>query len=392
MKGITIALRNKDRPELGWTEVELPANEETLNAALAEIEIPYASPDRNCELFKDTLKGLPFEHIKDEFVNADELNYLAMRLDSFDGYEMAQFQAAAHCEKISDIEGLINLTFNTHNYTVVSDFSDFAAIGKRYYLDEHIAVVADTFEKINAADIGYKLLQNENGAITPFGVVYRHGKELEMPYHGTTFPQYSYTGDSVMLIGLTSAHDSEGTDKIAWLELPVPDKVIEKALRRLGIDEEEMRMTHISPEDMPDGIMQRLNTEKETLRSLNDMCRAIAALKLEDCPKLDAACEFAEVSAARDITVIAENISHFTLYPNVGSAEEYGYKIAEDAGCFQYDQELSEYFDFKALGEDRMKNEYGRFSGCGYTVFDKSPEVLDKMLTHDQNVGMGMNM
>jgi hypothetical protein len=392
MKNITVALRNKDRPELGWTEVALPANEETLNAALAQIEILYTSPERNCELFKDTLEGLPFEHIEDKLVNADELNYLAMRLDGFDGYEITQFQAAAYCENITDVEGLINLTFNTHNYTVVTDFSDFAAIGKKYYLDEHIAVAADKFEKINAADIGYNLLQNGDGTVTPFGVVYKHGKELEIPYQGTTLPQYSYTGESVMFVGLTSAYDDAGTDKIAWLELPCPDTGIEKALHRLGVDEGDVCMAHICPEDIPDGIAHRLNVEKETIRSLNDMCRAIAAVKPEDCPKLDAACEFAEVTAARDITAITENIAHFDLYPNVSTPKEYGYHIAEKAGAFQYGQSLSEYFDFKALGEDRMKNEYGRFSERGYMVFNKSPEVLDAIQKQEHSGGMGLNM
>ena len=48
MKKMVVCLQNKDRPDLGWIAVDLPIREEDLNAALAKIEIPYASPDRNC--------------------------------------------------------------------------------------------------------------------------------------------------------------------------------------------------------------------------------------------------------------------------------------------------------------------------------------------------------
>jgi hypothetical protein len=389
---ISISLQNKDRPELGRSKLYLPADEEELNSKLAEILIPYASPERNCLLSTPDCEPSPFDFIKGGLVNADELNYLAMRLDSFDGYEMTQFQAAAHCENITDVTGLINLTFNTHNYTVVTDFFDIAAIGKSYYLDEHIAVPADEFEKINAADIGNNLLRSGNGTVTPFGVVYKHGKELETPYKGVTFPQYSYTGEAVMHIGLVSASDVPGTDKVAWLELPVPGTAVEKALHRLGAEHGNVHIAYVYPEDVPEGIMQRVNTEIETVQSLSDMCRAISAVKGDDFPKLDAACEFVEASVARDIIILAENVGYFELYPGVSSAKEYGYKIAEDAGAFQFDQSLSEYFDFEALGKDRMANEYGRFSEYGYTVFKMAPEVLDEMLSRGQGGGMGMKM
>ncbi|MFQ7634318.1 MAG: hypothetical protein ACLRLT_16965 [Sellimonas intestinalis] len=44
-------------------------------------------------------------------VNAEELNYLAKRLDSFDTGEAAQFQAMAHKLELFELKDLINLTF-----------------------------------------------------------------------------------------------------------------------------------------------------------------------------------------------------------------------------------------------------------------------------------------
>ena len=390
MKNVTVFLQNKNKPEFGRIDIELPAAEEKLNAALAEIGIPYANPERNCVYSKPGTDSAPFDYIKDEFVNADELNYLAMRLDNFSKYEMAQFQAAAYCENISDVEGLINLTFNIHNYTVVTDFSDLESIGRNYYLSEHTGVTQDEFEKINAAEIGYNLLRRSDGIITPFGAAYKHGKVLEMPYNGETFPQYDYLGETVMIVGLISAYDDMATDKIAWLELPVPDTCIEKALARLSADKNSICLAHVYPENLPAGIMERINTEKETVWSLNKLCRAVDAVNFEDCNKLDAACEFAEVYTAQDITVIAENIEHFDFYPNVGNAEEYGLTLIENAGAFKSDFSLEEFYNYEALGKCRMAREYGRLSDFGYTVFKKAPEVLDELLLRGQNGGISM--
>ena len=193
-----------------------------------------------------------------------------------------------------------------------------------------------------------------------------------------------------MLVGLTSPYENADHDSIAWLNLPVPDTVIDKALNRLEVFECDVCMTHIHPDDIPDGIVDRLNLKHESIRSLNEMCRAIAAVKLDDCPKINAACEFAEVYTARDIKTIVENLQFFKHYPEISDIKEYGYKIAEDAGAFQYSQELSEYVDFEALGESRMEKEYGRILECGYTVFTKSPEMLDELLKTEQNGAMTM--
>ena len=63
-------------------------------------------------------------------VNVEELNYLAKRLDSFDTGEAAQFQAMAHRLELFELKNLINLTFCCQQATVITDFSDLAAIGR----------------------------------------------------------------------------------------------------------------------------------------------------------------------------------------------------------------------------------------------------------------------
>ena len=62
--------------------------------------------------------------------NLDELDYLARRLDSFDDYEAAQFQAIAVRLGTFDMTDFINLTFCCQQATVITNFSDLEGIGK----------------------------------------------------------------------------------------------------------------------------------------------------------------------------------------------------------------------------------------------------------------------
>ena len=68
-------------------------------------------------------------------VNVEELNYLAKRLESFDDGEAAQFQAMAHKLELSKLKDFINLTFCCQQTTVITDFSDLAAIGRDHYMN-----------------------------------------------------------------------------------------------------------------------------------------------------------------------------------------------------------------------------------------------------------------
>ena len=78
--------------------------------------------------------------LSDKTVNLDELNFLMKRLDSFDQNELATFYAAAYAEKAKTMTELINLSFNTHYYSLVADFRDLNAVGRQMYLTEQIGI------------------------------------------------------------------------------------------------------------------------------------------------------------------------------------------------------------------------------------------------------------
>ena len=116
-------------------------------------------------------------------VNVEELNYLAKRLDSFDAGEAAQFQAMAHKLELSELKELINLTFCCQEATVITDFSDLAAVGRDHYMNLHggCATVAE-LEALNGEETARRLIESGSGTVTPYGVVYDNGMKLEQVY------------------------------------------------------------------------------------------------------------------------------------------------------------------------------------------------------------------
>ena len=84
-----------------------------VNTAKTEVEIGTVHNDERLSTL-----------LSHQTVNLDELNFLMKRLDSFNQNELATFFAAAYAEKAETMTELINLSFNTHCYSLVADFSD----------------------------------------------------------------------------------------------------------------------------------------------------------------------------------------------------------------------------------------------------------------------------
>ena len=61
--------------------------------------------------------------LEDKHCNIDELNYLMKRMYSFTQKERKELYATAFTEKSKTITELINLSFNTHCYSLVIDIS-----------------------------------------------------------------------------------------------------------------------------------------------------------------------------------------------------------------------------------------------------------------------------
>lgn len=134
------------------------------NTAKTEIKISAVHND-------ERLSALLLE----QTVNLDQLNFLMKRLDSFDQKELAAFYAAAYAEKAKTMAELINLSFNTHCYGLVADFSDLNAVGRQMYLTEQMAVSAEDLQSFDGQGYFEKIIAaNTHPAITPYGVVIKN--------------------------------------------------------------------------------------------------------------------------------------------------------------------------------------------------------------------------
>lgn len=116
--------------------------------------------------------------LQDRFINVDELNYLAKRLDSFSKKELNQFRAAMLVVKPLELKDMINLTFNLHNYTLISDFSNMEAVGKTHVLNIEGAIAVDPEPFIDYCSIGGNLLST-GGTTTPYGVLFQNGIHMD---------------------------------------------------------------------------------------------------------------------------------------------------------------------------------------------------------------------
>ena len=126
-------------------------------------------------------------------VNVEELNYLAKRLESFDTGEAAQFQAMAHKLELFELKDLINLTFCCQQATVITDFSDLAAVGRDHYMNLHGGCAkTEELDALDGEETARRLIENGGGTVTPYGVVYDNGMKLEQIYDGRFFPCYYY--------------------------------------------------------------------------------------------------------------------------------------------------------------------------------------------------------
>ena len=193
---IQAVLSNPSHPEYGVATVPFPIPHEQYAHCmelLEALEIGDAVK-ADCKVEKIDSFYTVLKRAEMLTVNVEELNYLAKRLESFDTGEAAQFQAMAHKLELFELKDLINLTFCCQQATVITDFSDLAAIGRDHYMNLHGG--SASVDELNALDgkgTARQLIENGTGTVTSYGVVYDNGMKLEQVYDGRFFPCYWWT-------------------------------------------------------------------------------------------------------------------------------------------------------------------------------------------------------
>ena len=322
-------------------------------------------------------------------VNVEELNYLAKRLDSFDTGEAAQFQAMAHKLELFELKDLINLTFCCQQATVITNFSDLAAIGRDHYMNLHGG--SASVDELNALDgkkTARQLIESGSGTITPYGVVYDNGMKLEQFYQGREFPCYYYEPNP-LTIALTSKTEPEDTKHIPWLPLPRIQEEIDRAIRRASItDPKEIRL-RLEDSQLPNEVDVLLDMERENLSDLNALAQAADAIPSDDMKKLGAVVMLAEPKSAAQIKNLAESLDLFDFAPDAHTPEEYGKYMIQQSGHFDYDENLDAFYDYEKYGTERMNAEDGMFTDRGYIAY-KGYISMEEVMNGSQSSHMEM--
>lgn len=322
-------------------------------------------------------------------VNVEELNYLAKRLDSFDTGEAAQFQAMAHKLELFELKDLINLTFCCQQATVITDFSDLAAIGRDHYMNLHGGSASvDELNALDGEETARQLIESGSGTITPYGVVYVNGMKLEQVYDGRFFPCYYYEPNAIT-VAVTSKAEPEDTEHITWLFLPMVQEEIDRALQRAGITDPADVRLRMEDTQLPDEVDVLLDMEQESLADLNALAQAADVLSTDDMKKLGAVVTMAKPQNAEQVKNLAENLDLFDFAPGAHTPQEYGKYMIQQSDRFEYDENLDAFYDYEKYGTERMNEEDGMLTDRGYIAY-KGYYNMEEVMNGSQSSRMEM--
>ena len=313
--------------------------------------------------------------------NVDELDWLGKQLESFDRYELLQFNAAVERFGLSAADELIDLSFCARDVTVVSDFNDLELVGKRHYLTVHGTCDPKELENLDGKETALALISGQPGYVTRYGVVYDNGIKLEQAYDRKHLPQSWMAENSILELKIRATGEDD-PKKQEWVQLPTSQIKLERAMLRVGIAScGEMQML-VTDSRFPDEVDCALDFEHESLFELNQLCHACSNFKEQDLEKLGAVCQMAKPTCAANIRQLAENLDQFDFAPNVHTPEELGKYMIQQSGHYEYDENLEDFYNYGDYGVKRILQDDGVFVDRGYVSYHGTL-TLDELMRDD---------
>ena len=388
---IRAVLGNPNHPEYGVATIPFPIPRDQYAHCmelLEALEIGDAVK-ADCKVEKVDSFYTVLKRVEMLTVNVEELNYLAKRLDSFDTGEAAQFQAMAHKLELFELKDFINLTFCCQQATVITDFSDLAAIGRDHYMNLHGGSASvDELNTLDGKGTARQLIESGGGTITPYGVVYDNGMKLEPVYDGRFFPCYYYEPNAIT-VAVTSKVEPEDTEHITWLYLPMIQEEIDRALLRGGItDPSEIRLS-LEDSWLPHEVLDLLDMDHVDISELNALVQALDEFSDMSIRKYAAAAVMARPHTTEQAKHLAENLDLFDFAPSASTPEEYGKYMIQQSGRFEYDENLDAFYDYEKYGTERMNAEDGMFTDRGYIAY-KGYYSMEEVMNGSQSSHMEM--
>lgn len=349
-------LGNADHPEYGVATIPLPIPREQYDHCvelLDALEIGNASK-ADCRVASLDSSWPVLNRLINTKVNLDELDYLAKRLDSFAVGEFSQFQAMAEKLHLTSMKDLINLTFCCQQATVITDFTNLKEVGRDHYMNINGGCASmEELEQLDGEETAILLIEDNEGTITRYGVVYDNGMQLSQLFDGKHLPCYHYEAD-MTAVGISSRWEPENSRNVTWIYLPASKGQIERAMQRSGIaDPKDMRL-FMADSSFPEEVDVALDFRCDNIYELNELALVADKLSCDDRQKLGAAVSMAKPECASQIRRLAENLDLFEFAPGAHTPAEYGKYMIQKSGHFEYDPNLDEFYNYERYGLQHM--------------------------------------
>ena len=273
---IQAVLSNPRCPECGQITIPFPIPVDQYDQTIEMLQKADLGLSRNRDCIVDEVNSQynVLNTLAGTLVNIDQLDYLAKRLDGFCTEESAQFQAMADKLNLAHIKDFINLTFCCQQATVITDFSNLEKIGK-----DHVVTLngggmpMEQYEAIDGRTEALQLIQGGGGTVTPYGVVYDNGMELEQHYNGHQFPAYLYDS-SLLALEITPKQGLTEGQAPEYLYLPAAEHQIERTLLRIGITALREAQVRLDLNELPEKVAEALDLEHLCSDYLKEIGRA----------------------------------------------------------------------------------------------------------------------
>ncbi len=316
----------------------------------------------------------------------DHLNLLGRLVYGMDALEYERFAASIVYTGADELKDIINLTQSLPNYTLVKKSEDLRTIGKNHYLNIHGHYALADEESLDFPGIGQALLDTKKGVKTPYGLVYENDIDCGEFFNGTNIPCY-YDRDFVFNCRLSYKGAEE------WLFLPCHENEIEKALHRLGAD--DCTECSLCIESFSSLIPQKLTdlfeSESELeLFELNRFAEKVSDFDSFEYEKLCAMWQYTDevYEPFPTLTALADHMDDFLYVPKISNEQELGEYLIKDSDDYDYDPDLSDYYNYEGFGTDMCKWQRGRFENGAY-IGIQSDISLDKILEPEGSQQMG---
>ena len=363
---------------VGVAVVTLPIPDKEYSKALDDLRELGIGDVRARDCYIDQIMDAPpvLDCLEGQTVNIDELDFLFRSIDRYTDDELAKFQAMAAMREIKDIEDLINLSFCSERATVITNFDDLESLGRRHYMTIHGGVCSvEQYDNLNGIGIARGLIASGKGTVTPYGVAYDNGMQLEELYTGQDFPAYA-DQSYMMELEFAPATYMPKKGNPAVVFLPMPVERLERLAERAGYGSTSEVIIQSWSSALPEAVNQAMYIPQEDLRMLNSLCEKVAEMSDFQRKTLAAAVRYAQPQGVYQVNRVAEELAQFEFTPGVSTLEEYGRCLIQKST--QYDPELEDFYDYEKYGQSRVESEDGQFLAGGYVRFkgDISMEEL----------------